>query len=429
MIQFKEFSPKALNFIRTSYARLNIAHGSVRSSKTVNCSVRWLIFLADGPPGDLVMVGKTVATLQRNVLNDLRDMVGEKNFHWVNRQQGELLLYGRRVYCVGANNEDAETKIRGATLAGAYCDEANLYPESFFAQLMARMSVPGACCFCNCNPDSPYHWFYRNYIMNSGIINKKVWHFTMDDNPNLDEEYVISLKQMYSGVFYKRYILGQWVVAEGMIYDMFDEAKHVKKIEIPTPANRDVLALRLKPGEQLDTVMAFIVSCDYGTSTVMSWSLIACFASGLMYKRAEYYYDARSALNPAQKTDGEFLIEFKAWLKTFPEIDACGGVRTVYVDPSASSWKLELIRAGYLVTNANNDVINGIRVVGNLLQMGKYIIDPSCENTIREYNSYSWDSVAQISGIDKPLKENDHACDSDRYAIYTFTKNSLSGVY
>ena len=166
MIVFKKFSTKALDFIKNSTARINIAHGSVRSSKTVNCTVRWITFIINGPQGDLVMVGKTIATLQRNVLNDIRDLVGEKNFHWVNRQQGELLLFGRRVYCMGATNEGAEAKIRGATIAGAYCDEANLYPESFFAQLMARMSVEGASCFCNCNPDSPYHWFYTGYIMN-----------------------------------------------------------------------------------------------------------------------------------------------------------------------------------------------------------------------------------------------------------------------
>jgi len=429
MIVFNKFSPKALNFIKYSHARLNIAHGSVRSSKTVNCTVRWLEYIVTGPQGDLIMVGKTVSTLQRNVLNDIRDIVGEQNFHWVNKQQGELLLFGRRIYCVGANNEDAESKIRGATIAGAYCDEANLYPESFFAQLMARMSVDGACCFCNCNPDSPYHWFYTNYIMNNGITNKKVWHFTMDDNPNLNAEFMKSLKQMYFGVFYKRFILGLWVVAEGMIYDMFNEDTHVRSIPIPTPLNQEILELKLEPGEKIDPVTAFIVSCDYGTSSVTSWSLLACFASGKIYKRAEYYYDVAASMNPVQKTDSEFLADFNLWLKQYPEVEMCGGVYMVYVDPSASSWKLELIRDGYRVCNADNDVINGIRVVGNMLQNGEYIIDPSCVNTIKEYNSYSWDSTAQLVGIDQPLKIRDHACDSDRYGIYTFAKNRLSGVY
>ena len=218
MISWARFSPKALDFLDNSDARLNILHGSVRSSKTVNCTVRWLNYLITGPLGDLAMFGKTMATLQRNVLNDLFDIVGPKNYKWVNRQQGELLLFGRRVYCFGANNEDAESKIRGATFAGALCDEVNLYPQSVFNQLMARMSITGAQCFCNCNPDSPYHWFYTDYLTNNAITDKKVWKFLMEDNLSLDTDYIRSLKQMYTGVWYERMILGNWVAAEGGAY-------------------------------------------------------------------------------------------------------------------------------------------------------------------------------------------------------------------
>ena len=201
MIDSASFSEKALDFLTNSTARLNILHGSVRSSKTINCTVRWLDYLVNGPKGDLAMLGKTTATLQRNVLNDLFDIVGPKNYKWVNRQQGELRVFGRRIYCFGANNEDAESKIRGATFAGVLCDEVNLYPQSVFNQLMARMSVAGAQCFCNCNPDSPYHWFYTEYIQNDEIKDKKVWKFLMEDNLSLDPAYVQSLKQMYTGVW------------------------------------------------------------------------------------------------------------------------------------------------------------------------------------------------------------------------------------
>ena len=146
MIDFAhgKFSPKALDFLKNSDARLNILHGSVRSTKTVNCTLRWITYCLDGPPGDLMMVGKTVATLQRNVLNDLADILGPKQFRWVNRQLGELQILGRRVHAVGASSEEAEARIRGVTLAGALCDEANLYPQSFWNQLMARLSVTGA---------------------------------------------------------------------------------------------------------------------------------------------------------------------------------------------------------------------------------------------------------------------------------------------
>lgn len=404
MINFKPFSPKALDFIKHSNARLNILHGSVRSTKTVNCTVRWLLFLVAGPPGDLFMVGKTLGTLKRNVLNDIRDLVGPKNFHWVNRQDGELLLYNRRVYCIGANNEDAEGRITGATIAGAYCDEVNLYPEGFFAQLMARMSIPGAQCFCNCNPGSPYHWFYQNYIMNDTIKNKKIWHFTMDDNLSLDAEYRKSLEQMYRGVYYRRLILGEWCVAEGSIYDMFGD-DCIKSLTDEKP-------------------YSWLVSCDYATSSVMTWSLIGKLADGRYYKRAEYYYDAVE--QKAQLTDSQFGQIFEQWLDSFSEVNY---IDTVYVDPSASSWRNELTQRGFYVAAADNDVINGIRVVSSLLENGLFIIDPSCKNTRKEYASYSWDPNWQRKGIDKPLKVADHTCDADRYALYTDSKFLGAGVY
>ena len=409
MIDWAPFSEKALDFLTNSTARLNILHGSVRSSKTINCTVRWLDYLANGPKGDLAMLGKTTATLQRNVLNDLFDIVGPKNYKWVNRQQGELRVFGRRIYCFGANNEDAESKIRGATFAGVLCDEVNLYPQSVFNQLMARMSVAGAQCFCNCNPDSPYHWFYTEYIQNDEIKDKKVWKFLMDDNLSLDPDYVQSLKQMYTGVWYERMILGNWVSAEGRIYDMFEPEKHMLDTQ-----------KYIKDSGVHPRSIRYLVGCDYGTSTVMSWGLYAKLPNGVILKVREYYYDA--VKNKTQKTDSEFANEFQQWL---------GGITpwSVYCDPSAASWKTELLRRGYRVLNANNDVINGIRYVATCLNTGRFFMDRSCVNTEKEYTSYVWDKAAQLAGKDKPVKEHDHTCDTDRYVLYTESLNGLSGVY
>lgn len=411
MIQWAEFSPKALDFLATSTARVNILHGSVRSSKTINCTVRWLDYLVNGPQGDLCMLGKTTATLQRNVLNDLFDIVGPKNYKWLNRQQGELQIFGRRIYCFGANNEDAESKIRGATFAGAYCDEANLYPQSVFNQLMARLSVRGAQCFCNCNPDSPYHWFYTDYITNPEIKDKKIWHFLMDDNLSLDPDYRESLKQMYTGVWYERMIEGKWVAAEGRIYDMFEPNIHM----IDTQAFLKASGLNPK-------AIKWIVGCDYGTATVMSWGLYGRLPNGAYLKVKEYYYDAMKL--KVQKTDHEFAEEFDAWIKA-------SGVKpwAVFCDPSAASWKTELMRRGYVVLNANNDVVNGIRQVATMLNTQKFYIDKSCVNTKMEYSTYSWDPMAQKQGKDRPIKEHDHTCDTDRYVLYTDTLNGMSGVY
>lgn len=415
MIDWKPFSPKALDFIRNSTARLNIAHGAVRSSKTISCTVRWLSYLLYGPPGDVAMLGRTTATLQRNVLNDLFDTVGPQNYKWVNRQQGELRIFNRRVYCFGANNEDAESKIRGATFAGALCDEVNLYPQSVFNQLMARLSVEGAKCFCNCNPDSPYHWFYTDYIMNDEITDKKVWKFLMEDNLSLSQSYIESLKQMYRGVWYERMILGNWVAAEGRIYDMFEPSKHMLNAEKFIADSKVHL-----------NAIRWLVGCDYGTSTVMSWGLYAKLpdfrrtGTPVLVKVREFYYDA--AKRKVQKTDAEFIEDFKKWLNGLTPW-------AVYCDPSAASWKVALMRAGYRVLNANNDVINGIRYVATCISTGSFVMDKSCVNTEKEYASYVWDSNAQRLGVDKPLKEHDHTCDTDRYVLYTDSLGGMSGVY
>lgn len=355
------------------------------------------------------MLGKTTATLQRNVLNDMFDTVGVGNYKWINRQQGELRILGRRVYCFGANNEDAESKIRGATFAGALCDEVNLYPQNVFNQLMARLSIRGAQCFCNCNPDSPYHWFYTDYITNDDITNKKIWKFLMEDNLSLDQDYIRDLKREYTGVWYERMILGNWVAAEGRIYDMFSADQHmIDTAEFIKSQGINPQAIR------------WLVGCDYGTSTVMTWGLYAKLPDSTYLKVKEYYWDA--VKRKAQKTDSEFAEEFINWL---------GGVKpwAVYCDPSAASWKVALMRRGYRVLNADNDVVNGIRRVATFFNTGMYLMDKSCKETEKEYMSYVWDSDAQKLGKDKPVKEHDHTCDCDRYVLYTDSLSSLSGVY
>lgn len=419
MVEWKPFSPKALDFLDNSNARLNIAHGAVRSAKTITCTVRWLQYMQSGPPGDLAMLGKTTATLQRNVLNDMFDIVGPKNFKWINRQQGELRVFNRRVYCFGANNEDAESKIRGATFAGSLCDEVSLYPQSVFNQLMARMSVPGACCFCNTNPDSPFHWFYTDYIKNEDIKDKKVWQFLMEDNYSLDADYIKTLKQMYRGVWYDRMIKGEWVAAEGRIYDMFVPSHHM------IDTTKAILS-GMQKNDWSWGALRWWVACDYGTSTVMSWGLYCKVPGGTVYKVREFYYDAQK--QEQQKTDSEFAADFVQWLSL-----GFQGQRitpwAVYIDPSAASWKLELMRRGYRVLNADNDVINGIRYVAAQLSNDKFFIDRSCANTEKEYSSYVWDSGAQAQGKDKPLKFRDHTCDTDRYGLYTESQGALTGVY
>lgn len=393
------FSPKALKFIDKSNARLNILHGSVRSTKTINTTVRWLEYIVNGPPGTLVMTGKTRTTLQRNVLDDIEDIVGPKCFRWIRKDEGLFSVYGRKIYAIGANDEKAESKLRGATFAGAACDEVSLYPESFFRQLLARLSITGAQMFATTNPDSPFHWFYRDFITNEQITDKLVWHFLLDDNLNLSEAFKNALKQEYTGLWYKRMILGLWVMAEGAIYDMFDERYHVKEI-----AGNIV-------GKQFVTI-------DYGTANPTVFLRGLKLGNALHYAD-EYYYDSRAT--GRQKTDSEYATDLLKFLgpnyKIVPAV----------IDPSAASFIVECERRGINVERADNSVLDGIRDVASLLAQKRLSFSPRCKNTIAEFQSYVWDAKEQKKGIDAPLKENDHGADAARYGVrHAFSGNEIT---
>lgn len=413
MINWVPFSEKQLAFIEHSNAKLNIATGSVRSGKTIACTVRWINYLMQGPQADYCMLGKSLGTLKRNVINDLFDIVGKNNARWVDRQQGEMIILGKRVYAIGAATEEAEERIRGATFAGAYCDEANLYPESVWMQLQARLSIEGAKTFANCNPDSPYHWFYKQVLRNTKI-DRRIWQFNMDDNLSLNEAYKNQLKGQFSGVFYKRFIDGLWCVADGKIYDTFDPQLHcVDAIE----------AVSKIPESRRD----YYIGCDQGTSVTCSWSAMCRDKqTGITYKIGEYYYVAKEERR--QKDDAEYLKDFQLFVREYiPEKFRFN--LPVYGDPAASSWDAMLTNHGFNYRHANNEVIEGIRYVLKLLNTGKYFIDYRCRKTIEEYDNYSWDEKAQEKGEDKPKKVFDHSCDSDRYALYTHNKHANSGIY
>lgn len=389
------FSRKQLDVIANATARLNILDGSVRSGKTVASLVAWIKFVAEAPPGELLMVGKTERTLKRNILDPLEQMVGSKNFR-LNRGEGEATLFGRRIYLAGANDERAEGKIRGMTLVGAYGDEITLWPESFFTMLLSRLSVPGARFIGTTNPDSPYHWLKTNYLDRAEELNLKHWHFTLEDNLNLDPAYVEALKKEYTGLWYKRFILGLWVMAQGIIYDMFDETKH----KIPTVERE---------------YSEYHIAVDYGTQNPTTFGLWGRCAkgeyAGKWIKIKEYYYSGRD--ESKQKTDEEYyqdLEKFAGDLK----------IKYVIVDPSAASFITLIKRKGkFKVKPAKNDVIEGIRNVATALKNGLIFYNDCCTNTFREFYSYVWDEKAAERGEDKPVKQNDHCMDSDRYFVNT----------
>lgn len=388
-----ELSPKQLDSVLRSTARINIWDGSVRSGKTVATFPRWLEYAINGPSGEYVMVGKTERTLKRNIINPLKEMLG-KDLRY-NQGEGEIYIKKRRIYVAGANDERAADKIRGLTLAGAYGDELTLYPESFFKMLLTRLSVPGAQLFGTTNPDSPYHYLKTDYIDRVDELNCKIFKFKIDDNPFLSKEYVDALKKEFTGLFYKRFILGLWVLAEGVIFDMWDEDIHIVRT--------------LRDNKK------HIVGVDYGTSNPCTYGLYGFNGNAPPVQlEKEYYHDGRAA--GRQKTDAQYADDMVAWL---------GNVRpiAVYVDPSAASFIAELKARRLPVKKAKNDVLDGIRYVSGLLFRNEYTVHGSCRETPKGYAAYVWDEKAQKRGEDKPVKQNDHVTDRDRYALYTHFGN------
>lgn len=377
-----------------------IADGSIRSGKTLSMSlafVMWAMETFDSQ--NFGMCGKTIGSFRRNVLFWLKLMLRSRKYKIQDLRADNLLVVMKNgkinfFYMFGGKDERSQDLIQGITLAGVFFDEVALMPESFVNQATGRCSVEGSKYWFNCNPDGPYHWFKLNWINKIKEKNLLYLHFTMDDNLSLSEAIKERYKKMYSGVFFKRYILGLWVMAEGIIYDMFSEEKHVKELS--------------------DKWDYLFVSCDYGTQNPTTFGLFGVKGKRLHQIRS-YYYDGRN--ENRQKTDSEYahdMVDFIGIDKRY--------VRFIIVDPSAASFIAELKKSKYKlpkVKQADNDVLDGIRTVATYLTTDLFSLDPSCEMDIREFSSYLWDEKAQQRGEDKPLKQNDHAMDKIRYAIYT----------
>jgi PBSX family phage terminase large subunit len=389
---------KQLISIDESTAFINIWEGSIRSGKTIAAIVAFGLFALSSPPGELMIVGPTAESIERNVIKPFMEIWG-RICSW---QSGKrvLTIGPREIWVVGAPDNAAYSKIQGATLIGAYCDELSLLPHSFYEVLVGRLSLKGARLFATTNPDSPHHWLKGKLDQADGKY-LKAFHFTLSDNPHLPEDYIANIKRSYTGLYYKRYVEGKWVQAEGAIYDFFDEKVH---------------CIDFAPTQSAE----YIVGVDYGTTNPCSFVLVGHNKERYpnTWVEKEYYYDSRK--RGRQKTDSDYATDFCAFIKGYP-------IRSVYIDPSAASFKLELTRSGVSnLYDAENEVLDGIRQVAAMLNQGNLRICRSCPNLIGEFQSYAWDDKSLKTGVDRPLKENDHALDALRYAIYThfFGKSS-----
>lgn len=378
-----------------------VADGSVRAGKTVVMSLSYVIWAMTNFDGqNFGMAGKTIGSLRRNVIMTLMTMLRSEGFVVKDRRSENYLEisyngHTNLFYLFGGKDEKSYALVQGLTAAGFFFDEVVLQPESFVNQATTRVSVKGGKFWFNGNPEGPYHWFKQQWIDKLTEKNAIRIHFLMKDNPSLDSSVIERYERMYSGVFYQRYILGQWVVSEGVIYDNFDKATMVVDLPADTEFEESW------------------VSCDYGTQNATTFKLWRK-RDKVWYCTDEYYYSGRE--KSRQKTDSALRED----LDDFYERNGLDKRHVrIILDPAAASFKTELKHNGYNVKRAKNDVVNGIRAQMSAMDNGLIKWSSKCEHTFKELNAYIWDSKAADRGEDKPIKEHDHTLDADRYFVYT----------
>lgn len=413
IFKFKPFSKKQMKvltwWLPDSPVKDNdgiIADGAIRSGKTLSMSLSFVLWAMETfDQQNFGMCGKTIGSFRRNVLFWLKLMLKARGYKVKDHRADNLVIITKNgksnyFYIFGGKDERSQDLIQGITLAGLFCDEVALMPESFVSQATGRCSVDGSKFWFNCNPAGPYHWFKLEWIDKAKAKNLIYLHFTMDDNLSLSEKVKERYRRMYTGVFFKRYILGLWVLAEGIIYDMFNEDTHKVKTED-------------RPYTQ------FYISCDYGTQNPTTFSLWGKF-EGKWYKAKEYYYDGRA--KGKQKTDEEYYEDLVEFAGDLP-------ITAIVIDPSAASFIATIRKHGkFRVKKAINDVLKGIRNMATALNQELIYYNDCCVNSFREFSSYIWDEKAAERGEDKPVKQNDHCMDADRYFISTIMYRRGLGV-
>lgn len=379
---------KQKHFWKNANHRWNIKEGATRSGKTyLDYFLIPKRIRACTGSGLIVLLGNTKGTLNRNILEPMRSIWGDEYVGNIG-SDGTVTLFGRKCHALGADKVTQVSKLQGAGIEYCYGDEVTTWNEEVFAMLKSRLDKPNSLFDGTCNPDSPNHWLLKFLESDADIFRQ---HYTIYDNPNLSAEFVKNLENEYRGtVYFDRFILGKWALAEGLIYPMFNRKEHV--FDEP-PENGK-----------------YYISIDYGTLNPCSMGLW-CVSGGCAYRIREFYHDGRSSNK--LYTDEEYYKQLEKLAGGLP-------VQYIVVDPSAASFIETVRRHGrFSVKKAKNDVLDGIRFTAGMILGGKIKIHSSCENTIREFGAYCWDTEVNE---DRPIKQNDHAMDDIRYFCYTILK-------
>ncbi|AYP68814.1 terminase large subunit [Bacillus phage vB_BpsM-61] len=417
-------SPNQIRALTNSNQPFNLWEGSIRSGKTF-WSLIWLVTkMGSLPDGDGMLLGQTSETIDRNYLLDLLTIMDDPEcpltYNHVQRSHVDVYWHDekgnpreRRMWIVGAKDKGAIKRIRGSTLMIAYIDELTMMPKVAFDELVGRLSLDESTLLATTNPDSPHHWVLKDYLEDD--VKKydwSRWSFIMDDNAALSEAYKERMKRQYSGLpsRYQRMILGRWVMADGLVYEVFDINKHV--------ISRDKLPKQ--------PPIKYHVSGDYGTKNPNVFGLFAEWKhptasrdkKRLYVLVAELYHDGRKT--GISKTTRQYLKDFRDFISH-------KRIATITLDPSASPLIAEFEQNGLMVTPADNSVMDGISVVANSLDNGTFLILDECTHTIEEFSLYVWDESAGLKGIDKPIKEHDHCMDMVRYFLKTHADETKRG--
>lgn len=406
------FSPQQIRSVVGALQVEQIAlwSGAVRSGKTISSLLAFLAAVAAAPDqGLIVIVGKTKDTIERNIIEQLQSvhLFGELAAQTKHTKgANDAVILGRTVHLIGANDAKAQGKIQGATVCLAYVDEAALVPRGFWMMLIGRLSVPGAKLFATTNPDGPGHWLRKDFMLRAAEVGMRIWKFRLSDNPSLEQSYVERLKRQYVGLWHRRFILGEWCLAEGAVYDMWDPRRHV--VDVLPPIDRWIA-----------------LGVDYGTTNPFAALLLGLGrdTNGTpgLYLTHEWRYDSKQ--HHRSLTDLEYSQRLRGWLAELehPHAPQARGINPEWtvVDPSAASFVQQLYRDGLTPTLADNAVLDRIRLISSLLAGNQLRVHSRCKGWIDEVPGYSWDPDKAEKGEDAPIKAEDHSLDGGGYGIKT----------
>lgn len=422
-IKYVAFSKKQLQLLtwwtnESPYHDLNgvIAEGAIRAGKTIIMGLSFILWsMQKSSDINYAICGKTVASTRRNIIEPLIEMLKQRKFKVINRKtEGKLIVIKNNnkntYYIFGGKDEGSASLIQGITLGGVLFDEVALMPRSFVEQAMARCSVNGSKYWFNCNPEGPQHWFYVEHILKWKERKYIRIHFCLEDNPSLSKERIDNYKSLYTGIFYKRFILGEWAFANGIVYDMVTDENFYYNSNRESVVPIKIIENDIKP----------YYGVDFGTANPQVYLEVYKYVDYAkkemcFYVENEYYWNSRKKL--MQKTPDEYVSDFNNWCKEFSYL---------IIDPSATPLKAAHRKYGHNVINAKNNVEEGIIGLSTLFANKMIKINKdNCPNLCAELGLYRWNEKKLNNGVEEVLKENDHCCDALRYAIMTSTPLSI----